>query len=193
MKIIIAGILMLIAVAQTRADSPITSTNFYEAYLDIEIVKYAAQSGTLDRKIYSFLRDTNVRIDLKAAVCNALGWKFEGKNNSKIYSEFLKDENAETGKHDYLVLGYLTALDDYFHPQNALTLLEKAKKMMPESTTVALIFAIVKAQHAMDSDWCQVWRLTEQQLADKKLNYDIKIKAMFIIIDYMILYEQDCK
>ena len=50
------------------ADSPVTSTDFYKAYLHIEQVQRAEQHGILDGHLAGYLLDETVSIDKKAAV-----------------------------------------------------------------------------------------------------------------------------
>ena len=122
------GIALVIAIA-TRggADSPVTSTPFHQAYLDIEIVGEAKTSGVLTEKTFRYLSSPEHPIDVKAAIINALGWNIEGKKNSRIFSELLArernvslktvQENFELLSADELFcLGYLQLMDDYFHP-----------------------------------------------------------------------------
>ncbi|MEY3739167.1 MAG: hypothetical protein RL544_1945, partial [Bacteroidota bacterium] len=55
------------------ADSPLTSTQIYQAYSKITIVKEALDSkGRINEKLMSFLDDSNP-IDIKMAVINAMG------------------------------------------------------------------------------------------------------------------------
>ena len=71
------------------ADSPATSTPFSEAYLDIPLVKMAQEQGVLNQEMCRFLTDLNISIDQKAALVNALGWKFEGEKNAEIFTQYL--------------------------------------------------------------------------------------------------------
>jgi hypothetical protein len=41
----------------------------------------------------------------------------------------------------------------------------------------------------MDSDWKEVWMVTEKVFQDKTLKLDMKKKARDIIYDYMVLYK----
>ena len=71
------------------ADSPITSTNFYNAYLDQPIVEKAAKAKTLDEEILKFLSSKNNTIDQKAAVINAIGWDSPESNKSEKYLKYI--------------------------------------------------------------------------------------------------------
>ena len=145
------------------ADSPITSTHFCEAYLDYPIVVDAQKSGVVTKDIARYLTDDNP-IDVKAAVINALSWDTDGKDNAARYGKL---RYRDTGKppdvkdmdgHEAFVLGYLTVMDDYFHPDAALPYMDRARELLPESYTVAMVRALVMAQAQMDKDdWGPLW------------------------------------
>ena len=77
--IIIAFIFSMMYPSISFADSPITSTQFYTAYLDIEIVEKASEMTNIDEKTIKYLSDPEYPLDIKAAVINALGWEIEGR------------------------------------------------------------------------------------------------------------------
>lgn len=185
----------------SRADSPITSTGFAEAYQDYEIVERAQQTRTLDLEMAEYLSSKSAPIDIKAALINALSWKFEGKQNATRYQHYLRlvyDQPTDDLKMDQLsgdelfALGYLTVMDDYFNPKQALPYLEAAQKRKPKSYTVAMIKALTEAQVALRSDWCQVWQVTDKVTKDTTLDQDLRPAAQKIILDYMGLYEDSC-
>jgi len=185
------------------ADSPVTSTPFHQAYLDIEIVREAKASGVLTEKIFDYLSSPMNPVDVKAAIINALGWKFEGKSNCRTFYELLsrkRDVSLQTlvdhtellGSDELFCLGYLQLMDDYFHPMKAIPMLELAYQKQPKSFTVSIVFALARAQLMMNSNWCQVWKITEEVLQDRRLNEDLRPAAKKIIVDYMILYKSEC-
>lgn len=188
---------------KVHADSPVTSTPFSDAYIDIEIVKKARAGGVLDSEMAGYLSSKKNPIDKKAALINALSWKYEGKDNAKLYLAYLEkiyrvspgnlDINTLRGD-EIFCLGYLTLMDDYFHPEKALPLLEKAGEKMKDSLTVSMILAIARAQKVMDvdADWCELWRITEKILQNKRLKCDLRPRAKQIIVNYMALYKEDC-
>ena len=93
-----------------------------------------------------------------------------------------------------LCIGYLIALDDYFQPEKSFPFLLKAAEELPMSFTAQIIWAIVRAQKAMDTSWCMVWRYAEEVLEVRiDLTRDMREKAKKIIYDYMILYKDSCK
>jgi len=186
----------------SHADSPITATKFYEAYLDVKMVERAHLEGVMGLEIAEFLTSPEKPIDVKAAVINALSWRFDGKNNAELYAYYLallyhvsvaELDTEFLSVDEIFCMGYLTAMDDYFHPEKALPILEEAHKVIKESFTVSIILALTRGQKAMDYDWCEVWRLTEEVLKNKELRQDLRPEAIKMIMDYMILYKEYCK
>lgn len=194
--------LLFIFPTASRADSPITATDFYKAYMDVKMVERAHLEGVMGLEIAEFLTSPENPIDAKAAVINALSWKFEGKSNAELYAYYLallyhvsvaELDTEFLSADEIFCMGYLTAMDDYFHPEKALPLLEEAHKMMKDSFTVSIIMALTIGQKVMDYDWCAVWRLTEEVLKNKELKQDLRPEAVKMITDYMVLYKEYCK
>jgi len=186
----------------SHADSPITATDFYEAYMDVKMVERAHLEGVMGLEIAEFLTSPENPIDVKAAVINALSWRFDGKNNAELYAYYLallyhvsvtELDTEFLSADEVFCMGYLTAMDDYFHPEKALPLLEEAHKMMKDSFTVSIILSLARGQKVMDYDWCEVWRLTEEVLKNKELKQDLRPEATKMIVDYMVLYKEYCK
>ena len=182
------------------ADSPDTSTMFYKAYLQLENadVIYVNQHG-LDDYAVSRLLSNEVSIDVKAAICNCLGWNFEGNNHAKKFVKALlkfhrvKSANISSLTGDEaLVYGYLLLLGDYFNPANAEPYLQHAIALKPKSCTCAMILALCHAQEVMDYNYCSVWKCYKEVDTNKSLNRDLAFGAIEIIYDYMKLYEDTC-
>ncbi len=184
------------------ADSPITTTNFYEVYHDVKMVQRAHLEGVMGLEIAEFLSSPENPIDVKAAVINALSWRFEGKNNAELYTYYLgllyhmsitELSTDFLSADEIFCLGYLAAMDDYLHPENAVILLEEARKGMKDSFTVSIISAVAKAQIAFERDWCAAWKIIEGVLVNADLKQDMRPEAKKIIVSYMILYREYCK
>jgi hypothetical protein len=198
-KIILASIALVFIASYVKADSPITSTDIYKAYTDVDMVKYAKKHPNLDKKIAEYLHSTDVSIDVKAAVINAVGWSVDGKTNAEdyckyIYSSLPKDIDINSLSADELLcIGYLIVLDDYFHPKYAIPYLTKAKELNKTSFTVAIIDALIHAQDIMDDQgsWCDMWDVVHKVYDDKSVYNDLRDKARKIIWDYMIEYKCD--
>ncbi|MCF6158582.1 MAG: hypothetical protein E3K32_08400 [wastewater metagenome] len=112
--------LLFLFPGMSSADSPITSTKFYEAYMDVKMVKRAHLEGVMGIEIAEFLSSPENTIDTKAAVINALSWRFEGKNNTEFYMYYLSLlyhvplEELDTdflSPDEIFCLGYLMVMD----------------------------------------------------------------------------------
>lgn len=182
------------------ADSPITSTDFHRAYSDNKLVQYAAKMHSLDPQLMLMIAENKTPLDVKLAIINAASWSIDGKNSAYVYMDFLsetmglpEDFTLEMLSADNLtVIGYMMAMDNYAEPQPALRYLTLARKKNPDSFSVAMILAIVEAQSVPVKDWCERWRIPERVLKDKKLKKDMRPKAVDIIVEYMVLYKDEC-
>jgi putative cell wall-binding protein len=178
------------------ADSPITSTDFYKAYMDVNIVKTAEEKGVIDQEIANYLYSGKNPIDVKAAVINGLGWKYEGKSNAENYVKLMYSNDIDKLDVDSLsgdeifCISYMMALDDYFHVDKALSLMDKAFEKNDTSFTIAIIRSVLKGQVAMHTNWGMVWFNTENVLNDKTFVKDMKQEAIDNIVEYMKLYEK---
>lgn len=194
--------LLLLSSAASLADSPITATDFYEAYRDVKMVQRAHLEGVMGVEIAEFLSSPENPIDVKAAVINAISWRFEGKNNAELYTYYLgllyhmsitEMDTDFFSADEIFCLGYLIAMDNYFQPENAIPLLEEAHKLMKDSFAVSIVLALAKAQMAFGKDWCEAWKIVESVLKNTDLTQDLRPEAKKIIVDYMILYKDYCK
>ena len=87
------------------ADSPITSTSFYNAYNEIPQIYNAEKEWVLTYEFATFLSSPLVSADKKVASINALGWSINGKNNIELYIKFLnaKHKSKDGGFKGYCV------------------------------------------------------------------------------------------
>ncbi len=188
---------LLLCATLVRADSPLTSTDFHRAYLEIDMVKKAKLAGIIDQEIADYLTNDKVTLDVKAAVINALGWALNGKKNAPGFAQLafhMPMAQLNLDKLDasaLFCLGYLQALDDYFDAKKALPYLNRAKAAKPKSQTIAVIHALVTAQTRMDdiSNWEGMGRDTMLALVPSAFPEDpLRPAAIEIIRDYMALY-----
>ena len=70
---------------------------------------------------------------------------------------------------------------------------QKAKLKKKNSYTINIICALIEAQKAMGSDWCEVYNLTNNVRINDALQIDMKEDAIKIIFEYMDLYKDYCK
>jgi len=201
-KLIISAVFFLFFSVQLMADSPLTSTNFYKAYINQDvIISVDDVNGVLTENLIDYLISDNP-IDIKMAVINKLSWDLDGKNNADLFLNYLirlgnyknKEKFLKKAKgEELLCYAYLKALDNYNDVTEAVSIADKALKANPNSYTFQIIVAIIKAQKAFDSDWCQVYQLTNNVRTNSYLDLDMNTGAIDMIFEYMDLYEDSCK
>ena len=203
-KLFIALVFGLLVNQKLLADSPLTSTPFCEAYKDLQLIQIASESkGKLTSEIMNYLSDNSNPIEVKIALINKVansGWEiaFEETNNAEIFLKYL--EETEDGfflfnasSEILICYAYIKALDNYFDVTEAAMWAEMARTGNEESYTIQIIAALIFAQQAMDSDWCEVYNLTNSVRENKALEKDMREEAISIIFDYMDLYKDDCE
>lgn len=204
MKIIIKLLFVLLLITSVPAigfaDSPVTSTPIYNAYLDQEIVRQAQAEGTLTTEIVDYLKNPNNPRDFKVAVINALYYQqtWEVRDNAGLYAQQVYDKPLAELKlenlsaDELLNLGYMILLDQYTTPEKSLLYLETAQAQEPKSLTLNLTLALAKAQQAMlhtDEEATNPWLIASAVFEDETLTEDIRPEAMEIIKGYLSLYK----
>ncbi|MBN2730249.1 MAG: hypothetical protein JXR53_13575 [Bacteroidales bacterium] len=196
MKKILIPLVLLFAFFTAKADSPITSTGFYKAYMDNEVVLEAESAGgVISQKIMDYLYGKNP-IDEKMAVINALGWNIDGQNNYEMYRKYLDEKGMGKKKRkaeNLLALAYLKANDNYFDCTDALAIAKQALSQNPQSYTFNIIHGLIKAQVEFDYSWCNVFKATDDVRKNTNLKSDMRPEAKEIIFEYMDLYAGDCE
>lgn len=180
------------------ADSPLTSTDFSVAYKDTKIVQLAGKSnGKLTNELIKYLINSKNPVDLKVALINKLSWDIDGKKNSRIFYDYLIEKKIikklENASADIMIsYAYLKAMDNYFETSEASFYAGKAKEKNYKSYTISIINGLIKAQSAMNNDFCATYRLVNDVREDKSLKKDMRDEAIAIIFEYMDLYADDC-
>jgi hypothetical protein len=203
MKVGLISLVFSLMSFQTFADSPLTSTDLAGPYRNESIVKQAmAARGKLTDELMTYLVNPKNEIAMKMAVINALGWGFNGQNNATTFLNFIKAKRGyandkilmkKASGADLLCLAYLKALDNYFKLDQAILYAEAALKKNQKSYTFNIIAALIKAQKAMDSDWCAVYTITNKVRLNAKLTQDMHADVIKNIFEYMDLYQSSCK
>jgi hypothetical protein len=196
-------VVLLLCRLSVPADSPLTSTPFAAAYSDEKIVVSAARAkGEITPELMEYLVRPNNPIDLKMAVVNQLGWETRIKHNSGSFYSYLarkhryKNEDELTQKataDELLALAYLKAMDDYYDVGPAIKYADLALEKNPQSLTYNLIVGLIRSQKAMDTNWCEVFKITNAVKQNSELTVDIKGEAVRIIYKYTDSYEEFCK
>ena len=185
------------------ADSPLTSTYFAAAYQTEDIIIKASQTdGVLKTELMKYLINKRKPIAIKMAIINELSWDFDGKSNATTFLNYLKKKKKckseqdllENGNADILLcMAYLKAMDNYFNVDESIPFADAALEKEPNSYTFNIITALIKAQKAFDTDWCEVFKLTDNVRKNKQLDKDMNDDAITIIFEYMDLYEDSCE
>ena len=187
------------------ADSPITSTEFYNSYLDIPVVQKCKQHK-LDKLTLLYLTDSTKPLDIKLALINKIGWSKKSTNSLKFMNLKLKQNHYKYDRHfkqssfiqkasadDLICYAYLRSMDNYFDLDNAPSIAISATKKNPNSKATALISAIIKAQVLMSLDnGCDMYKSFKDIKENTTLSNDIRFEAINIIYEYMDLYNNNC-
>ncbi|MBX3171536.1 MAG: hypothetical protein KF760_29275 [Candidatus Eremiobacteraeota bacterium] len=191
------ALLLSLAALPARADSPLTSTDFWTAYKDVPEVVTAHDIERLNTRLGYYLL-SNASIDKKAAVINALSWNYNGRQNAQLFTEILGQKYKTTDVarikqrltgEERFCLAYLTALDDYFHVDSALTMAREARRQLGNSFTVAIVTELIDAQKNFGGA-TPLWNYVAPVLNDKKLKQDLRPRGRKVIFDYMALYKR---
>ena len=197
--------LPLIFLSIINADSPITSTEFYKAYLHIPEVEEAHTIGVLSEGIAEYQLNSDNSLDKKAAVINALSWDIDRKINAFLFKRYLKEKYQIKDDIDSLIqvmndeelfcLGYITVMDNYFSPENSLIYFDSTGDSIRQSYTFQIINALVKTQSLLEDQnkWCRIWKTINSVETNKELKLDMNGEGRKIIIDYIKIYEDYCE
>lgn len=197
----LAILLCLLLPFSAAADSPLTSTPFHQAYMDVKIVTYAKETGKIDKKIAKYLMKKKKPLDVKLAAINAIGWKLAGQQNAQVFADYLGAKRGSlttlAGRENLtpdeaICMAYLIAMDDYFNPGNAMTYVELALSKGGQRYSLNMIAALVQAQIAFDYDWCEVFQIANRVDTNPQIERDMREPACAIIMEYMSLYQGDC-
>lgn len=219
------GMTMLIAslmgIRPAQADSPLTSTDLATAYEDILEVRVARRWKRAEGLILDFLLG-DAPLDQKVAVVNALGWNIDHQTNGiRFFQGVAQRENIPqkslTLKHltqdDWVVLGYLLAMDNYQQilPLGAnlniadtvpsalrsITpddLLNKAIAQNRNNFTIQFVASLVEAQRSFDRSWCDVY-LESTLVLDRfpPETRNMRESAVTEAMSYLESYESYCQ
>ena len=201
MKRLFLILIFTLSINSVFADSPLTSTDFYKAYLDIPLIQKTANSnGVLTDEVFEYLISKN-SLDKKVALINALKWDFDGKKNSSLYIKklfgirknyTLTNFYQKATPEELLCYGYLKAMDDYFDVKKASVFTSRAQKLNPGSYTIAVINHLITTQMVDRSNWCEIYSGFDTIKQNKLLKVDFRTKASDIIYEYLKGYKEYC-
>ena len=213
-KLFFSFILVILTIIPGFADSPLTSTDFYRAYLDVPIVKKAADKpNKLTKEMMEYLYDDKNPLDIRIALVNAVGWNFDGLSTMKDYIEYCFDLNKEkvdlvypvdeeakvksafvienASNEQLAVLVYLQAMSNYFDTENNYAFWEYAMQTpLMNKQSYMLPMGLVLAQTAFDfDDWGNIYPAMNFYLFSPEIQ-DVRPEAIEIIMDYINEYKE---
>lgn len=201
MKKLFLILIFTLTINSVFADSPLTSTDFYKAYMDIPLINKTANSkGVLTDEVFEYLISKN-SLDKKVALINALKWEFDGKNNAVLYikklfvihKEYSSENFFNKATADELICyAYLKAMDNYFNVEEAFKFSTQATKLNSNSYAIAIINNLIKAQLISINEWCEIYRVMNEVRENKKLVIDFRKQASKIIFNYTDCYKEYC-
>ena len=190
-------------------DSPITSTIFYDNYLDVEIIRDASENNILTHEGCIYLSNDKIPMENKLALINAISWTFpkEGGNhldNSKLYTNFLNekygtkfslDTELPYSNSELLSLAYLISMGDYFNMEIPNKILVQVHGDIKNTISFNIIRTLVSCQVLLnDMDkWCQIWNDYDAVISNMNFVMDMKKKSIDDITSYIIAYKHNCK
>ena len=211
MKKALFFIASLILITQSSyADSPLTSTEFYQAYLDVPIVKAAADNpNVLTKEMMDYLYDDANPLDVKMALINAVGWNVDRRlstfPNYITYSINHLDREkygftdkiittpdlyALSSPDQMAVFVYLHALSDYSNVMQLYQHAELAMQRPVNKQSFMLPMALVWAQVQLEvGRWENIYPAVERLFLDAEIK-DMRPKAVNMIMDYINLYKK---
>ena len=203
MKKLLLILLFSISINSVFADSPLTNSDFYKAYLDVPLVNKTSKSnGVLTDEVFDYLNSNANTIDKKIALINSLKWNINGKNNAAVYfkklllihNEYTTNNFYNKGTAEELICySYLKAMDNYFDVKIASLFSARANYLNPNSYTIAIINQLIKVQMiGSPNDWCEVYSDMNNIRENKDLVVDFRKEASNIIFNYTDGYREYC-
>ena len=191
------------------ADSPLTSTDFYKAYIEVPMVQEALSSkGIISNGIMEYINDDSNPLDVKLAIINAIGWDHKGMMISKMYfmtvmqkkkyksdfgGEYSAFESSATTD-ELICYSYMKALDNYFDVVDAFEMAGVALRKSPDSFAVNMIYNLIKSQGLTSyGENCYASKLFLTLNNNPKLKMDMRKESMSYIFEYMNDIGKNCK
>ncbi|TRX00981.1 retropepsin-like aspartic protease [Flavobacterium gawalongense] len=165
-------LLFLLAINFCNAQNPLTDSNYYLAYNELEIMSHAKKAFDLDNRICNFLSSSET-FDKKMAVVDAFNSPDEMEAGD-LFFIYLKNKHhinkIEEIKNieDKLILSYL-----YFTSNIDLSkqILKANEKLYSERLSFGILKFLINSKEQVGTDECKVWK--EFQNVDNK-NFKIK-------------------
>ncbi len=202
-------ILILFISQNTFADSPLTSTDFYKAYMDVPLVQEALNSKSkITNEMLEYIYSDTNPLEIKLAIINAIGWKVKGLNNSQKFFKFVMTKkkyksdfggdytafNWNATADELICYAYIKALDNYFDVSDAFEVAGLALKKNPNSFAVNMIYNLIKAQGLISfGETCYAKKMFNTLKHNRNLMMDMRKESMPFVFEYIDDIGIDCR
>jgi hypothetical protein len=209
MKKMLLFFLFNLSINSVFADSPLTSTDFYKAYMDISIVQEASASkGKITNEMMEYIDDDANPVDVKLAIINAIGWEHKGMMVSKMYFMFVMNKKKyktdfrgdfmafkwNATRDELICYSYMKALDNYFDVTDAFEIAGETVKKYPDSFAVNMIYNLIKSQGLTAfGEYCYASKMFLTLKDNPKLKMDMRKESLSYVFQYMEDIGKDCK
>jgi hypothetical protein len=209
MKKTLLILLFTFSINSVFADSPLTSTDFCNAYLGIPIVQEASKSkGRITNEMMEYIDNDANPLEVKLAIINAIGWDHKGLTNSKLFFMYvMKKKKYKTdfsGEYmafkwyatsdELICYAYMRAMDNYFDVVEAFEIAGDALRKSPDSFAVNMIYNLIKAQGLTDfGENCYASKLFLSLKDNPKLKMDMRKESMSYVFEYITSAGENCK
>ena len=209
MKKLFLSIIFTLSINPVFADSPLTSTDFYKAYLDVPLVQEASISkGKITNEMMEYIDNDANSLDIKLAIINAIGWNTKGLSNSKKFFMYvMKKKKYKTEfrgefsafkwyatRDELICYSYMKALDNYFVVTDAFEIAEEAVRKYPDTFAVNMIYNLIKSQGLTDfGENCYASKLFLSLKDNPKLKMDMRKESLSYVFEYMTTIGENCK
>jgi hypothetical protein len=209
MKNILIILIFIFSINPIFADSPLTSTDFYKAYMDIPMVQEASLSkGRITNEMMEYIDDDANPLDIKLSIINSIGWDRKGLMNSKIFFMYVinkKKYKTEFGgdfmafkwyatRDELICYSYMKALDNYFDVVDAFEIASEALRKYPDSFAVNMIYNLIKSQGLTSyNESCYASKLFKSLKDNAKLKMDMREESISYVYEYMDYIGKNCK
>ena len=190
------------------ADSPLTSTDFYKAYMNVPMVQEASLSkGRITNEMMKYIDDDANPLEVKLAIINAIGWEHKGIMISKMYfifvmskKKYITDFGGEYSafkwnatRDELICYSYMKALDNYFDVVDAFEMAGEAVRKYPDSFAVNMIYNLIKSQGLTAfGEYCYSSKLFLTLKDNPKLKMDMRKESLSYVFEYMEEIGKDC-
>ncbi len=183
------------------ADSPLTSSKFYQHYIGNPLVYEASETHDLSWDMAEYILDANNPIAIKVAIINALSWgdKAEG-NYSGLVSIAMDVKQPPSASKLFNILdgktlicfAYLKALSDYFDVKEAVKMAKMAQKKDKDSYCVNFIAALIQSQDDFNANkWAMVYTVLDKVNNTTWRYDDLSDEAAASVMEYINLYRPE--